>query len=249
MNIRKNIVIKALAGFITVALALPMTACSKKENAEFTPRLDVKTNVVLDVMGFFSNFEAFDQITNDFNEIYPNVVFNYEQVGGENLDSYMAANPGVDIFMTSDETVSVKNSALAGRCADLSKEDISFEAIDKEMLEAYYCDGKQLSIPMSQNLYGIIVNVSLLEKEGLSVPQNYDEFVNALDVLKNKGYVPIQGPSSKVYSELLINMFYNMVGNDAELYGMLKAGDNGAVEKLGPILTSLTCLRKRGTLI
>ena len=102
MNIRKNIVIKALAGFITVALALPMTACSKKENAEFTPRLDVKTNVVLDVMGFFSNFEAFDQITNDFNEIYPNVVFNYEQVGGENLDSYMAANPGVDIFMTSD---------------------------------------------------------------------------------------------------------------------------------------------------
>lgn len=136
MNIRKNIVTKALTGVITVALALSMMACSKNENAEFTPRLDVKTNVVLDVMGFFSNFEAFDQITNDFNEIYPNVVFNYEQVGGENLDSYIATNPGVDIFMTSDETVSGKNSALAGRCADLSKEDISFDAIDKEMLGA-----------------------------------------------------------------------------------------------------------------
>lgn len=246
MGKRKNTVVWLSAALFTIFLVMSMTGCSGKKDKVFTPRLDRETKVVLDVMGFFSNFEALDQVTNDFNEIYPNVVFNYEQVGGENLVSYLEANPGVDIFMTSDEILDSEDGVLAGKCADLSKEDIRLDAIDEDMLNSYSYDGKLLSIPMSQNLYGIVVNVTLLEKEGLSVPQNYSEFLNALDVLKNKGYVPIQGPSSKVYSELTINMILNIIGNDDELYNMLSAGDISASKKLEPVFDILDLFKEKG---
>lgn len=44
---------------------------------------------------------------------------------------------------------------------------------------------------MAQHFYGMVVNVSLLEKEGLSVPTNYSEFSQVLTALKDKGYTPI----------------------------------------------------------
>ena len=46
--------------------------------AEFTPQLDTDAAVELKVSGFFGNFEALDQVLNNFNAYYPNVTLNYE---------------------------------------------------------------------------------------------------------------------------------------------------------------------------
>lgn len=244
---KSNIVTRALLAATASILVLAAPGCAKKNSQkEFTPRLDTGNKVVLDVMGFFNNFEAFDQVTNDFNVYYPNVTFNYEQVGADNLTEYLDSNPGVDIFMTSDAVVMTQGNNLARKCVDLSQENIDLSAIDERMINADCYENRLVAIPMSQNLYGVVVNVSLLEKEGLSVPQTYSGFLAALKTLKDKGYVPIQGPSSKVYSELTIGMMYNIIGNDDELYNALMAGDSSVEDKIAPVFDAIDTIIENG---
>ena len=89
---------------------------------------------------------------------------------------------------------------------DLSGEDVDLSAIDSRMLGDSCIDGHQLSVPMGQNIYGLVVNTTLLEKEGLSVPQNRSEFEAVLAALKAKGYTPVQGPADKIYADLTAGM-------------------------------------------
>ena len=235
-------------GFICLSLvtAMGMTGCGKTESTEFQPKLDTDSKVVLNTTGFFGNFEALDQVTNDFNEYYPNVEFTYEQVSTENFESYLEANPGVDIFMTSQETFEKLGNKLVDQCADLAKEGVSLNDIDEDMLKMSYRDGKLTAIPMSQNLYGLIVNVSLLEKEGLKVPDNYEEFMDVLAALKEKGYTPIQGPDSKVYAELTEGMAFDMILKDKKLYDSLMAGEDSAVDTLLPVVEKLSAIIDNG---
>lgn len=150
------------------AMALGCTACSGSttENAsgEFSPKLDTEKSVTLEIAGFFGNFEALDQVENAFNEIYPNVTFSYEQNGNSDMDEYLKNNSYVDIFMTTDDNVrfpGLTDKYAGNHCADLSG-DVDVSAIREDMLDICYVDGKLVRIPMSQNLCGYVVNVSLL---------------------------------------------------------------------------------------
>ncbi len=235
----------AMAGLFFAA-AFGMAGCAKKESSGFTPRLDTQSKVVLGTTGFFGNFEAFDMVTDDFNKYYPNVEFSYEQINSDNYEEYLAANHTVDILMTSDEVFNKFGDSAKDIFADLTDEDIDLGDIDKVMLLMSYKDGRFVSIPMGQNLYGLVVNVTLLKNEGLSVPENYDEFINVLAALKEKGYTPIQGPETKVYAELTENMLYDMLLSDKDLYKDLMAGKESAVDALMPIADKLDYIIDNG---
>lgn len=214
---------------VLLAAAAMMAGCSaSKKEESFTPRLDRDSDIQLDITGFFGNFEALDQVMNDFNQYYPNVTYSYQQVGGSKEEAYLDANPYVDIFMTSAEFLQKKDGTLAGRCVDLSGEDVDLSAIDSRMLGDSCIDGHQLSIPMGQNIYGLVVNTTLLEKEGLSVPQNRSEFEAVLAALKAKGYTPVQGPTHKIYADLTAGMVFSSLCEEQPVYEALKAGDEEA---------------------
>lgn len=234
---KKNVSLAILS--LSLATVMGMTGCGKSEGGQFQPKLDTDAKVVLNTTGFFGNFEALDQVTNDFNAYYPNVEFSYEQVNTDSFEGYLEANPGVDIFMTSQETFERMGDRLTEQCADLSKEGVSVGDLEEDMLKMSYHDGKLTTIPMGQNLYGLIVNVSLLEKEGLKVPNNYEEFMDVLAALKEKGYTPIQGPDSKVYAELTEGMAFDMILKDKKLYESLMAGEDSAADALLPVVEKL----------
>ena len=245
----KKKLVTGMAMLLCVA-SLGMTGCGqkqeeKKENV-FEPQLDTEESVVLTTSGFFGNFEALDQVIADFNEYYPNVEFSYEQNGIDNFESYIEANPNTDIMMTSEEIFEKLGDQVNSNCVDLSKEDITLSDIDEKMLSRGYHDGKLSAIPMGQNTYGLVVNVSLLEKEGLEVPTNYEEFTSVLKTLKEKGYTPIQGPNSKVYAELTQDMAYDMILNDKDLYKDLMDGKKSAADKLQPVYERLNEMIAQG---
>lgn len=245
----KKKLVTGMAMLLCVA-SLGMTGCGqkqeeKKENV-FEPQLDTEESVVLTTSGFFGNFEALDQVIADFNEYYPNVEFSYEQNGIDNFESYIEANPNTDIMMTSEEIFEKLGDQVNSICVDLSKEDITLSDIDEKMLSRGYHDGKLSAIPMGQNTYGLVVNVSLLEKEGLEVPTNYEEFTSVLKILKEKGYTPIQGPNSKVYAELTQDMAYDMILNDKDLYKDLMDGKKSAADKLQPVYERLNEMIAQG---
>ena len=243
---KKSVWRQGTAG-ILAALLLLTTGCGAKEtDQKFQPKLDTKASVELNVLGFFGNFEALDQVSNDFNQYYPNVTFDYQQVGGVKTEAYLDANEGVDIFMTSYQSLTLPGSTLPERCIDLNEAGVDTGAIDDDMLKLYNMGGRQISFPMAQHLTGMVVNKSLLKKEGLTVPTNTEEFLSVLAALKEKGYTPIQGPSSKVYAELTRGYaFAELCANEAVL-SAAKAGSQEAVDALKPAFDFLDTILEQG---
>ena len=208
-----------------------------EETAEFTPALDTEKDGTLEIAGFMGNFEALDQVVNNFNEYYPNISISYEQNGANQLAEYVKNNDYVDIFMTAESNLSYpddQEAYVADDCLDLSKENIDLSAIQDEMVECGTVDGKILRIPIMENTFGMVVNKTLLQNEGLDVPTNYEEFLEVLKALKEKGYTSIQGSKIHVYSEMVANMALSQIGTDEELLKKLNDGDGSAVDVLRP---------------
>lgn len=239
---------KYLSLILTVILLLSMVGCGtqKEEAKKFEPKLDTNKKVELDVTGFFGNFEALDQVLNDFNQYYPNVTINYAQVGGDYIVDYLKSSPKTDIFMASSENLKNQKQDILDMVVDLKKAGVDVSDLEEDMLSSRYINGKLVSLPIGKNMYGMVVNVSLLEKEGLSVPQTYDEFLTVLAKLKKKGYTPIQSAESKGYAELTLNMLLDEVLSNADLLEELKNGDKKAVDTLLPIYDKLDELIKEG---
>lgn len=252
--LKKRIAYLALCG----VMIFTMGGCGKstetdqtegKAEAGFSPSLDTEESVELEIAGFMANFEALDQVVNDFNEIYPNVTVNYEANTSDGLASYMENNDYVDIFMTADKNVQNPEDTdryVGDHCQDLSELDTS--GVDPELLKFCTVDKALVRIPVATTMCGIVVNETLLEQEGLEVPQNYAEFLEACKVLKEKGYTPIQASKIHACSDLILPMALNILGNDEELMKKVENGDDSFVESLRPVYERLEELVKNGYL-
>ena len=245
---------KLTAILLTATMALSLTACSSKQadttnDNEFTPSLDTQTTEILEISGFMGNFEALDQVMNAFNEYYPNVTFTYDHNTVFMLDDYLENNSNIDIFMTSSQNVTQPfpaESYVADRCLDLSAYGLDLSAIYPDAIKNCTVDGKLLRLPIMMYSYGMVVNKTLLKNEGLSMPQNYEEFLSVLEALKNKGYTPLQGSQDHLYGDLMINMAMNILGADESLVAAIENGDEKAVTAIKPVFERLETIIDNG---
>lgn len=240
-------------------LAGSLTGCGSDSNsanrqlgaqeAAFTPSLDTDAEISLDIAGFMGNFEALDQVVNNFNEYYPNVTITYNQNGPDLLREYLENNAFTDIFMTDETNVRYADwgdQYVGDLCLDLSQEDIDLSAVRDEMIEDCKIDGSLVRVPLAMNTYGIVVNRTLLENEGLKIPENFAQFEEVCEALKDKGYTPIQGSSNHLYAELFDNMTFNMIGHDTELAAELNDGNPQHLDKLRLVFERMDELIERG---
>ena len=248
---------KKTVKLIALALALVLlTACAGEkttdgaadvpdaaaDSTEFVPALDTEKDVELSAAVFFGNFEALDQVINHFNDIYPNVVITYESIGSSNSD-FLMNNPSLDIFMTSNERGYPEES-----CLDLLAAGVDVSAFGDGLLDCNMVDGQLHAIPMGLSLRGIVVNKTLLEKEGLEVPQTWEALLDTMEALKQKGYTPLQGPD-KAFSGLCYDMGMTMLSNDPELREKVSEGDRSGVEALSQIYERMLTLLEKGYIV
>ena len=255
MKRRVNICVSVMMTVILVMFNFTACISEKKENVsneqtkEFTPSLDTQKEVSLDIAGFLANFEALDQVVNNFNNIYPNVTITYTENTSRMLKEYMQNNEQVDIMMTTNDNLrypKLTDMYIYDYCYDLSSENIDLSAIKDKMIENCEVDNHVVRIPIAENISGMVVNKSLLAKEGLNVPTNYKEFIDVLEKLKNKGYTPIQGAYSHAYNDLVINMAMTMIGNDSELLEKFNNLDPTAAQELKPVFEKLDYIISNG---
>ncbi len=235
---------------LLLALLTVLTACGQKAspdvkadepvNTAFEPRLDTEKAVELKAGVFFGNFEAFDQVINHFNEFYPNVTITYDAVGDSSDPEFWSSNPNLDIFMTSTE-----RGYSAEGCVDLLEAGVDFSAVADGLLASNTVDGKVLALPMGLTLKGIVVNKTLLENEGLTMPQTWAEFLEVLEALKEKGYTPIQGPDTAM-GDLVYNMGMAMLQSDPALCKAVADGDAEGAAVLGIVYDRLLELYDKG---
>ena len=106
-------------------------------------------------------------------------------------------------------------------------------------------DGSLPMVPVFSNTYGMLVNNSLFEKEGLKIPKTYRELVEVCDALRKKGYEsPVMGFSNEETTSIFTltgyPFFCGTVAEDPEAVKKLNAMDPSAGEYMRPALEKIS---------
>ena len=239
--------------FLAVLMLLGLAACgSEKQESTtaegFRPALDTSVNGHISVVGGYDNFEALEAEFDRFNDYYPNVELAYTKVDDYNnmIGTVLKGNDTPDIY--------VNYSWMYGREQYKTSIDHAEDLTDPALGLDLDCirsnimlntdDGTLPMVPVFSNTYGMLVNNSLFEKEGLSVPTTYQELVAVCDAFREKGYEnPMMGFSQKETTSLftltVYPFFCGTVAHDAEAVEKLNALDASAGEYMRPALEKL----------
>ena len=244
---------KTMCMFWAVLMLLSLAACgSKKQEATtaegFTPALDTSSGGHIDIVGGYDNFEALEAEFDRFNDYYPNVELVYTKVDDYNnmIGTVLNGNDAPDIY--------VNYSWMYGREQYKASIDHAEDLTDPALGLDLDCirsniilntdNGTLPMVPVFSNSYGMLVNNSLFEKEGLSVPATYQELVTVCEAFREKGYEnPMMGFSQKettsLFSLTVYPYFCGTVAHDAEAVKKLNALDVSAGEYMRPALEKL----------
>ena len=205
---------KAICTLLAVMMIMGMVACgSKKQEATasegFSPSLDTSLSCHIRVVGGYDNFEALEAEFDSFNDYYPNVELMFTKVDDYSnmIGTVLNGNDAPDIY--------VNYSWMYGRDQYKASIDHAENLSDPALGLDLDCirsniilntdDGTLPMVPVFSNTYGMLINNSLFEKEGLSIPTTYKELVEVCDAFRKKGYEnPMMGFSEKETTSLLL---------------------------------------------
>lgn len=244
---------KKISILLTVSMILGLASCSagkKEETAEegFKPKLETTAGGHIRIAGGYDNFEALEAEIDAFNKHYPNVELVYTKVDDYNnmIGTVLNGNDAPDIY--------VNYSWMYGRDQYKASIDHAEDLADPALGLDLGCirnniilntsDGTLPMVPVFSNTYGMLVNTSLFEKEGLSVPKTYQELVNVCDEFRKRGYEnPMMGFSNKETTSLftltIYPFFCENVSKDAEAVKKLNSLDPSAGEYMRPALEKI----------
>jgi multiple sugar transport system substrate-binding protein len=240
---------KTMSVLLAVLMVTGLVACgpAKKQETEepYKPSLDTATSCEIKIAGGYDNFEALEAEFDRFNEFYPNVKLTYTKIDDYNnmIGTVLNGNDAPDIY--------VNYSWMYGRDQYKSSIDHAEDLADSSLDINLNCirsnillktdDGKLPMVPVFSNTYGMLVNNTLFEKEGLKVPTTYDELVEACNILRSKGYEnPMMGFSNEETTSLFTLASYpyfcGTVVDDPEAVNLLNDFDPEAGEYMRPTL-------------
>lgn len=211
---------KCNAAIVCFLFCLSLISCGKKASGNlhsksnsFVPKLDTEKEVNLNILGFYANFEALEQVFMDFNEFYPNVNLYYEYTDN-NIDATLnrcIAGDNIDIiFSYSLEYDYFYKTMLEKYLVDLNSSDVDLSYVNDNALKATAINGKQQFVPMYYETTGLLVNESLIAQYGLSVPTTLEELEHACDILIENNIRPIYASHSSCgrffYSHLIMDI-------------------------------------------
>ena len=239
--------------FLALLMILGLAACGSEQQAAttgegFQPSLDTSASCHITVAGGYDNFEALEAEFDRFNEYYPDVELVFTKVDDYNnmIGTVLNGNDAPDIY--------VNYSWMYGREQYKASIDHAEDLADPALGLDLDCirsniilntdDGTLPMVPVFSNTYGMLVNNSLFEKEGLSVPTTYQELVAVCDAFREKGYAnPMMGFSQEettsLFTVTVYPFFCGTVAQDAEAVEKLNALDASAGEYMRPSLEKI----------
>ena len=244
---------KTMCMLLALLMILSLAACGQEKQEApteegFRPALDTSVSSHLIIAGSYNNFEALEAEFDRFNEYYPNVELMFTKVDDYNniIGTVLDGNDAPDIY--------VNYSWMYGRerykAAIDHAENLADPALglDLDCIRSNIIlrtdDGTFPMVPVFSNTYGMLVNNSLFEKEGLSVPTTYPEMVAVCNAFREKGYEnPMMGFSreeiTSLFTVAMYPFFCGTVANDAEAVKKLNALDASAGEYMRPALEKI----------
>lgn len=170
------------------------------------------------------------EVVDEFNRDNPyNVVIQLET---ENMDNYKAQLPVYaasddmpDIFFTW-EAGYLEPLAASGRLMPLTgalEEDGWIDSFEEDVFEPLTFDGEIYAIPLQRSMTVVFYNKDVFEAAGLTVPETWEEFMNACQLLRDRGIAPMEvGSGDWKAGQLLLSLMAGVGGRP--LYESLGTG-------------------------
>lgn len=241
---------KSLIGAVT-ALALSttlFTACNDGQNSTTTTAAAATASaepVTITIAGAWTDCKAVETVGAMFTSEYPNCTVVYENINDYyvNLPKRMEGEDIVDIFFVSGL------QASDGESAALLPYAVDFNAVGEldlsdtfePLMENYYYredTTKMYSIPLGAEMRGMFVNTTLLESVGITdVPTNQSELLADCQILKDKGYIPMQGNPGAYGQWLVYPWIASNIANAEDYTAAMDAVNNRDVAAITAMMT------------
>ncbi|MEH7418719.1 sugar ABC transporter substrate-binding protein [Neobacillus drentensis] len=183
--------------FIASILLFTVSSCSANPSPKEIMGSDGEKKVTLDFLWFSDGVEGkvMKEIIKDYQAKNKNVEINLIEVAYQDLDTKLKR------MIAGGEPPALARITDTGNFADYALDLTPYVGGEEEFtsqflpaIKPYYVkDNKIIATPMDVTANGIIYNKTLFDKAGVQVPQSpnevwtWDEFVNALKVVKEKG--------------------------------------------------------------
>ena len=222
------------------------------EQQGFAPAMDAATKCTVSVVGSYDNFEALEAEFDKFNAYYPDVALSYTKLDDYDnvVSTALSSDDAPDIFFAQDFMLENESyDALFEHAKDLADPSLRIDlSCVRSSLLCKDDKGATPMAPIFSTTSGILVNESLFEKEGVAVPENYDELLAACDAFNKAGYpTPIlthNVPSS--YGNLVGELMYGEVAKNPEMVKELNSLDSTAGEYMRPVLEKVNDMVEHG---
>ena len=243
----------------SIGMAVSFSACgsTSEESAEFSPSLSTDTTCSIKVAGSYSNFESLESEFERFYEYYPNVSLNYVYLDDydNTITSALISDEAPDIYVTATWMLDdAKMKPVFDNAEILSDPalNINLDCIRKGARWTLE-NGDVIMLPIFTRSYGMLVNMDIFEKNGLEIPENYSELVDACDRLKAAGYeTPIMGANGMtvagMYYAFAFPFFCDNVINNPDSIEALNSMDPSAGELMRPALEKIRTFVDEGYL-
>ena len=245
---------KAAIGISAAMLALALDA-GPALASEFVPSLNPDTSCEINIVGNYANFEALEAEADRFREYYPDVDIIYTKMDDYNniISTALEGGDAPDIYVVYHWMVGRDQYAgVFEHAQNLVDEEagVDVSCIREGLLNTDE-NGQVLMVPVFSTTYGMLVNVDLFEKEGLEVPETYQELLETCEKLKQAGYAgPLlgyAGERSSLYTATF-PLFYAGVRDNPQLVAPLNALDKSAAEAMRTALEQSQALAQSGCL-
>src|SRR5574344_183713 len=227
--------------FLTSAFFVALIAfisCGEKGVYKKNRALPSSEIIHLTIVGNSASFKSLEKTITSFSTLYPNVTVEYEYLQNykKSLGIRLAANDTADMFVTTNIQDDSPNLSYAlelksqNRKLDLSS---TFEGLIRNFTITKDGKNELYAVPFGGEIRGLFVNKTLLETVGLSVPKNFNDFMNCCKVLKKAGYIPLQGNPGNAAQQLMYPYICNIIvngGDYKEVYAKINTRQPGVSE-------------------
>ena len=144
------------------------------------------------------NVELYNTLVNKFMEENPDIQVNVTLAESTTttLISRVAAGNIPQLVSVFPWNASYKDMFREGLFMDLTDQDF-MKRVTPSVLERCEVNGKQYSLPLSTNSFGLYYNVVIFNELGLTIPKTMDEMWGVCDKLVEAGIQPFSFPDKK----------------------------------------------------
>ena len=164
-----------------------------------------------------------------FEDKYPYIKVNYQVI--KNKDEYAQAQQvrllsGADMDLCDIDPTTAQEYIEAGYLLDLTGSDYLNNYLEGS-LDGITADGKTYGIAGAINLIGVYYNKTMFEENGIKVPTNYQEYMDAMEAFKQLGmYSAANGGKDGWPTEFdVYTFFHDLMIRDVDIFSKVDAGE------------------------